>query len=794
VRVELGPGSTLGRYRVVSILGTGGMGEVFRARDDELDRDVAVKVLPQGAVEDSSARARFEREARAIAALSHPNILTIHDFGTSGEHAYAVMELLDGESLRHCLRRGPLPWREALRIAHQVACGLAAAHDRSIVHRDIKPGNIHLTSTGQVKILDFGIARFQELQGESESSAARRTRTGAVMGTASYMSPEQARGERVDGRSDLFSLGRVPYEILTGRRPFRRKTLSATLLAITSQPPPPVRDADSQIPVAVEALVMACLDRHKERRIPSASDLQASIDAVLDGGRYTAPWKPKRRWPRWRKVALAVAAAVIAVALATVGRTLLQRAAAGPGDGTIRSVAVLPLVDMSPQGSDYFADGMTEAVIAELGRIRSLRVISRTSVMRFRGSELRPPEIAQELGVDAIIEGSVTRFGERVRVIVQLIEGSSDEYVWTRTFENELRDILTLQGEIASAVAREVRTAVTPTEQGLLHRARQVQPEAHEAYLRGRYEYNRVTVEGTRSAIEWFSEAVMRDPGYALGFAGLAEAQIRLAKFMVRPGGEDYDRARIAANRAIELDPSLGRAHASLGAILSDHDWDWPAADHELRRALELNPGDAGAHEIYAFLLTTKGRFEEAIDHARRAQELDPLAANRRTMNARILYFAGRFEECVRECRHVLEMDDSRGQALGFLGLCLEGQGRLDEAIEVTTRAVVLLGLDSGPSPEVGHMLAIAGREQDARSLLARMQEQAHSGYAPHFGLALLHIGLGDNETGVEELEYAYLDREPWMRLVAVDPRLRPLRNHPGFRSILRRMGLQHSD
>ena len=789
--MALTSGTLLGRYEIVAPVGAGGMGEVYRARDTELGREVAVKVLPADLARNPEARARFEREARAVAALSHPNIVTLFDFGRSDEVSYTVSELLEGESLRLRLRRGPLPWRRAAAIAAEVARGLDAAHRAGIVHRDVKPGNIFLGVSGTAKVLDFGVAWVRH-------DPSEQTRQSTVLGTVGYMSPEQAHGEKVDGRSDIFSLGCVLYEMLTGHAPFARASASATLLAITGEEPRPFDASEADIPTSIQNVVSTCLQKDPRRRFDSAATLASILAALaqvdVTDSLPTTGIDPvvRRRRPRGL-----VAAALVGGTL-LLGAALLGLFAAGALPGgrhhEVRSLAVLPLANLSPEQDAYFADGMTDALIAELSQIRALRVISRTSVQRYRDSTRALPEIAGELGVDALVEGSVTRAGNRVRVIVQLIRAADERHLLARTFESEMGDILALQRDVAVAVAREVRGSLSPDEQPLLRATvRPVLPEAHEAFLRGRLELHRLSLDSTRRAVELFERAVRLDPGFARGYAGLAEAHCNLAMFMVRPSGEDFALARGAAQRAVELDPDLAEAHTWLAVVRSDSDWEWADAERGFLRALELNPNYARAHERFSTLLNILGRGTEALAHAQQAQQLDPLAPQVRLVVARAYYFSGAYDDCARECGEVLEIDPAFGAAEGFLSLCLEGQGRLAQAVEHGVNANRLLDLDPWQSPELGHVYAAAGRLDDARRVLAALEPAAETGHAQHFSLGLVALALGDRERALAELEKARDLRENWISLVGVDPRLEPLRAEPRFQALLSSMGLPAS-
>ncbi|HZI67478.1 MAG TPA: serine/threonine-protein kinase, partial [Thermoanaerobaculia bacterium] len=531
--MSLAPGTRLGAYEIVSRIGAGGMGEVYRARDSRLDRDVAVKVLSDAVVRDPGALARFEREAKSVAALSHPNILAIHDVGSVGGVSFAVMELLEGESLADTVAHAKLPWRKAASVGIEIAEGLFAAHSKGIVHRDLKPANVFLTSDGRVKILDFGIARVGSLPSAGETSVATvaETSPGTVLGTVGYMSPEQVRGTPADARSDVFSLGCVLYEMVTGRRAFARDTAAETLTAILREDPEPLSATEGAVPVELDRIVGHCLEKNPAERFQSARDVAFNLRAALTDSAATRSSPIGTRPPRRRGVWLGGGVALLVLIVG--GLVLLQRRGARPGapgdpatsaPARIASLAVLPLQNLSGDPEqEYFADGMTEALITDLAKIEALRVISRTSVMQYKGVKKPLPEIAKELGVDGIVEGSVQRAGDRVRITAQLIEAASDRHLWAQSYERDSRDVFALQSDVAQAIAREIRVTVSPEEKTRLATSRPVNPAAHEAYLKGRYWQLRFNEEGFRKASELYDRAVALDPGYALAWAGIAE-------------------------------------------------------------------------------------------------------------------------------------------------------------------------------------------------------------------------------------------------------------------------------
>jgi serine/threonine protein kinase len=755
--MTLSPGFRLGPYEILSPLGAGGMGEVYRAHDSKLDRHVAIKVLPESVAADPDKLERFEREAKAIAALSHPNILAIHDFGTHEGVSYAVMELLEGETLRGRVDAGPIHQKQAVDYGLQIAKGLSAAHEKGIVHRDLKPENLFVGRDGHVKILDFGLAKREApVASDKETNAptlSGRTEPGTVMGTVGYMSPEQVRGAPLDHRSDIFSFGAVLYEMLTGRRAFRRDTAVETMSAILKEEPPGLAGSASGVSPALERVVRHCLEKSPEERFQSARDVAFALSEALSGS--------------------------------TAGAL-----ESGP-EKRIRSLVVLPFENRSGDpAQEFFSDGMTDALIADLAQIAALRVISRTSAMRFKGTHPALSQIANELGVDGVVEGSALRIGDRVRITVQLVDVASDRSLWAKSYDRGLSDILALQSEVARAIAEEIRIQVTPEERTRLRSKGAVNPAAHVAYLQGLFLWNRFTSESVKEAILRFEEALAFDPNYAVAHAGLADSYIMLANHHILPPREGYTLGRRAAERGLSLDGSLAELHTSLGWIHRLFDWDWAASERECRQTLELNPGYAFGRSRYALLLSGLGRHEEAIAEAQRALELDPLNLLIHTVVGDALFYARRFDRSVATYRKCLELDPTFGAAHTDLARSLEHAGRTDEAVEEFIRGVS--GPDGLPRPSTGLAIlyARAGRQDDARATMEAVMALAQKQFVSPYGIASYHAVTGDNDRALEWLERAYAERDGTLVWLKVHPRLDGLRSEPRFRDLLARLRL----
>ncbi|MCI0402223.1 MAG: protein kinase, partial [Acidobacteria bacterium] len=616
-------GQTVSHYRILEKLGGGGMGVVYKAEDLKLGRSVALKFLPEELARDREAIHRFEREARAASALDHPNICTIYEIGEQDGQPFIVMQYLEGQTLKHHLAGRVLETRQAAELAGQVTDALETAHAKGIVHRDIKPANIFVTQRGQAKVLDFGLAKL--LRPVDDVTATESlTGTGMAPGTLPYMAPEQLRGKPVDARTDIYALGCVLYEMAAGRRPFRAELGSQLIDDILHSAPTAPGRLNPDMPAELERITLKCLEKEPENRYQSAKELGVDLRRLAAPSAAHLPAMPQAPAKggilrRPLRLASMVAAFLLALAfLANVGG-LRDRLLGGAGTQRIQSLAVLPLENLSRDpAQEYFADGMTEALITELSKISALKVISRTSAMQYKGVKKPMPQIARELGVDALIEGSVVREGDQVRITVQLIHGPTDKHLWADSYQRELRGILALQSEVAQAIAREIRVAVTPAEETRLAETRAVNPEAHEAYLKGRYHWNKRTREGFEKGIEYFEQAIEKDPNYALAYAGLADSYNNLGAWGHVPPRETYPRGKAAAMKALELDEELAEAHASLARNKIAYDWDWPGARQEFERYVQLNSNYANAHLWYSYYYFAMGRLDEAAREMKR--------------------------------------------------------------------------------------------------------------------------------------------------------------------------------
>jgi len=784
-------GHTLDRYRILEKIGVGGMGEVYRARDERLQRDVALKVLPPGTLNTPELRQRFRQEALTLSRLNHPHVATVHDFDTQGGVDFLVMEFVPGVSLADRLAQGALPEKEIVKLMTQVALALGEAHEKGVVHRDLKPGNIMVTPKGQVKVLDFGLAKLVrrdiEISGEVTSDISERNIAG---GTLPYMSPEQLCGDSVDTRTDIYSFGTVLYEMMTGQRPFRETQAAKMIDVILHQVPVPPRVINARISPEIERIALKCLEKDRENRYQSAVDLTVDLRRLeVTASTLSIPHLPARRNP-WRRTFVWSAPAALALLVAAVALNLggLRDRIFPPPSTHVESVAVLPLT--TPAGNpeqEYFADGMTDALIAELANISALRVISRTSIMRYKGSTKSVPEIARELKVDAVLEASALESGGRVRITARLIRASSDTNIWNNSYERDLRDVLDLQREVASAVAREIRVALTPREAARLALSSPVNPAAYVAYIKGRYFLNKRTREDLTKAMDLFQLAIANDPSYAPAYVGLSDAYIVAGGGAYIAPERAHPLAEAAAKRALELDDSSAEAHVSLATVRFMH-YEWAAAEQEFRRALALNPNYATAHHWYALHLAALGRSAEAIEHARRAQELDPLSLVI-TANTGWCYFLARqYDLAIEQTRNALDLDPSFDSAYGYMGFALVEKGMAKEALEAFRKAQELSG--SGYDSELAAAYAAFGRKKEALRMLAGIQARAGREPVSAYDVAMIYAGLGDKDEALSWLEKSYANREARLVNVKAHPRFDSLHSEPRFAALLRRIGL----
>jgi serine/threonine protein kinase/Tfp pilus assembly protein PilF len=782
----------IGPYKLQTLLGKGGMGEVHLALDTRLNRKVAVKLLPAEFTQDVERLRRFKQEARAASALNHQNVVTIYDIGEAEGAHYLVMEYVEGETLRR--RMADAPQRtmkpvEALELAAQVAEALSAAHDAGITHRDIKPENVMIRRDGRVKVLDFGLARLTlpasgPVDSQAPTAAKLDTASGVVMGTASYMSPEQARGMKVDQRTDIFSLGVMLYEMLAGRRPFEGATMSDVIAAVLTREPEPLSRHNKEIEPGLEQVVLKCLAKDPEKRFQTASELVAALKTATKrttSDEWRSAFKSRLVW---------AVSALVVLLIAAFAYWKLQPTS--PPEKQIRSLAVLPLENLSgDQSQEYFADGMTESLINNLAQIRALRVISRTSVMRFKGSHKSLPEIAQELNVDAVITGSVQRAGAQVKISAQLIRAATDAHLWAREYDyREMADILKLQSEVARAVADEIRIEVTAEERVRLAALRRVKPEAYEAYQLGRYHRRKLNEDDLRLAIEYFERAIQIDPGYAAAWAELSDALRQRGIFGANIFRKAEAPSREAALKAVELDTNLAEAHVALSNVKFFFETDWAGAEREAKRALELDPGSRDAHHAFANLLMALGRHDEAIGEMQIIEGLDPFYSETQSTFGRVLYRAGKYAEAEQRLNRAIELDSRDYAAFGRLGDLYEQMGRYHEAIASLEKAEALRS-DSNSVNIRGRLARVysaMGRRDEARRMLEEIKATTEPNRLPLLPMAAAYTALGDKDEAFKLLFRAIDERNTSIVFVKEDPPLKSLHSDPRWKEALRRM------
>jgi len=796
-------GTKLGPYEVVALIGAGGMGEVYEARDTKLERNVAIKVLRDAFAQDADRLSRFQREAKMLAALNHPNIATIYGLEQSSGTSYLVMELVLGETLAERVQRDRVvPVEEALAIAKQIAEAVEAAHEKGIIHRDLKPPNVKLTPEGKVKVLDFGLAKAFASDGGLDLSnaptlTAMGTEEGRILGTPAYMSPEQARGKSVDKRTDVWAFGCVLYILLTGRQAFTGDTLSDMIVSILEREPD-WQALPASTPAKIRDLLRRCLQKDPQRRLRDLGDARIEIEEALlppataeartkrdtDSGRVAvrsmASVTSSNPW--WRsRTALWIAVVALLVLLAAAG--LIYRPA--EHGETIDSIAVLPFVNASgDQNTEYLSDGITESLINNLSQLPNLKIKSRDSVFHYKGKETDPEEVARQLGVRAIFKGRLTQRGDTLAISAELIDARNDDHLWGQQYNRKLADIFALQDEIAREITNTLRLRLTAQDEKRLAKRYTENVEAYQDYLEGRYQWDKKTEEGFKKGVEYFQQAIAKDPTYALAYAGLADCYTGLAGFGFVPAKEGYPKALEEALKALEIDDKLAEAHASLAFIKSNYDWDWSGAEQEFKRAIELNPGSATAHHFYGLALAYMGgRFEEAIDESKRAVELDPLSLIINADLGHVFYEARKYELAIEQERKTLEMDPNFNPAHHWLGLAYLQKSMDKEGIAEFEKEF----------PFLGYAYAVAGRRAEAQQVLDKLNELSKQKYVPAVSMARIYVGLGEKDKAFEWLEKAYLDGSIGGGTgIAVDPIFDPLRSDPRFKDILRRMNLQH--
>jgi serine/threonine protein kinase/tetratricopeptide (TPR) repeat protein len=787
-------GKRLGeRYKILSVVGSGGMGVVYRARDERLDRDVAVKILPEHLAQNPSALARFEREAKALAALSHPNILTIYDFGTDSGNAYAVMELLKGETLRAHLSAKNLSCSKALPIAAAIAEGLAAAHSQGIIHRDLKPENIFLTTDGGIKILDFGLARMENPSASKDHTSAPtasvQTELGVVMGTVPYMSPEQARGLPLDARTDIFSFGCVFFEMLSGTRAFSGTNSMDIIASILKEEPPELSKITPGVPPQVVQTVFRCLKKNPEERFQSAKDLAFAL-RMSDSGQTVVPAAAtlieRRRFPV-KPLIWVLAAITILLAAAVAYRFI-------PARKEIGSLAVLPFANGSGDpDAEYLSDGITESLISSLSQVPDLKVMAHDTVFSYKGQRIDPRKVGHDLNVEAVVTGQVIQQGNTLVIRANLIKVADGSELWGDQYSRTLADIIAMQTDISKEISGKLRARLTGEEQKRVTKTYTQNSEAYQLVLKGDYYFWKFTLEDYEKAAGYFEEAIQKDPNYAVAYARLADAYAAPAFEGYVSPKEAFKNARKAAQKALDLDDSLGQAHLSRSGLYFNFDWNWPAAEKEIQLAIKLDPSRGEAHRIYSLILRSMGRWDEAISEMKTARELDPLSV----VNARTLgityYWAGQYDKAIEQYKKALDLDANRATVHDSLADAYARKGLHKEALDAEQRYLTLVG-DEGSAAALAADFKKLGyrkaRENLSRKTLELMIPAAEEQYISPMAFAVLYTDLGEKDKAFEWLEKSFEERNAWLPFLKADPQFESLRSDPRFKDLVRRIGI----
>jgi serine/threonine protein kinase/Tfp pilus assembly protein PilF len=763
-------GTKLGRYEIRSQLGEGGMGEVYLAQDTRLDRKVALKILPPKLAEDKDRMSRFVREAKFASALNHPNIITIHEIGEIDGLHFIATEYIEGETLKTQLKRESLSLKSILEIALQVASALDAAHRAGIVHRDIKPDNIMVRYDGIVKVLDFGLVKLtamdsSEVDREGETKMQVKTSVGVIMGTVAYMSPEQARGQETDARTDIWSFGCVLYEMLTHQQPFQGETMTDVLANIIHREPDSILAHRRDTPAELERIIARTVRKDKVERYQSAKELFNDLQQL--------------------QTRLLVEAEIIR---SGEGERMAQIQASP----FLNSIAVLPFANLSAEkDNEYFSEGLTEEIIMNLSKLQMLKVIARGSIMRYVKEGKTHKQTAGDLGVQYLLEGSVRRQGRDLRITAQLIDALRDVYVWAETYRGTMADIFDIQEKVAAEIVQALQLRLSPDERQNLKKRFTENTGAYQLYLQGRFFWNKRSEAGLKTAIRYFEQAIEKDPHYALAWAGIADSYSLLGEFGNIPRKELYPKAEAAVNKALEIDNRLAEVHTSLASLLMLSKWDWANSEKEFKLALELNPNYATAHHWYSQWFLSMGRLEESLRMISRAAELDPVSQAILKDKGMALYYNRQYDEAIEMAGRTLELDPNYAAAHRLLSLAYQGRGVFDEAIVENQKWGALTRNKVETTVALAQLYAVSGQIEEAKKLIEVLEQDKLVIDQVYRGLALVYAALGENDTAFKCLERSYARHEEAILSLKVDPKVDPLRKDPRFIALLKKIGIE---
>jgi len=798
-------GQLLLHYRVVEKIGEGGQGTVYKVFDTTLDRPAVIKVIPPDLIDSVSNLVRFEREAKLASSLDHPNICTIFGLHKVGDVQFIAMQFVEGRNVREIVDGKPLDLRRALSIAIQVTDALAAAHSRGIVHRDIKARNVMVTRSGTVKVLDFGLAKLIESP-QSTSSDPHLTEAGVPYGTSTYAAPEQAQGLKADHRADIFSTGVLLYEMLAGTWPFRGKTALDVRYAVVYHKPKPIVEArgeDSPALRRIQEILDKALAKAPQDRYQKIEDMRGDLQEVLreievdtSVGRTltdapattTVPRliAPNTFWTTPRKITVAALALLVLVAIALLA---LRRSPQAESDSTINSLAVLPFTNSDPN-TEYLSDGITESLIDSLSRMPNLKVKSSSTVFHYKGRETDPKKIGRELGVHALLSGTISQVGDDLSVSVELIDVRDDSHIWGARYGRKVSEVVALPQQISRDVSQRLRSRSDNMDHAQLTRNYSPDSEAYRLYLQGRYNWNKRTVQGLQNGIEYFGKAIQRDQDYALAYAGLADCYLLLNVYNVTSADDSFPKAEAASRKALSINESLAEAHTALGFVTYRYHWKWAEAEEHFKKAIALNPNYATAHQWYASYLAASGRLNEAVAEAKTAHDLEPFSLTIYSDYIRGLYYAGRLDEARKESLKLMETDPSFARAHYELGLVLEEAGKYEEAINEFKLGLKALPDNVAALTALGHAQARAGKRADAEKAIARLQELSKRQYVSPFQTAVIYAGMDERKLALDWLEKSRDERFNWLPFIAVDPVFKNLRAEPRFIELSKSLNL----